>query len=515
MSGIRSAIRIWKERRKLRNDFEYFCEVNVFAKLPRRAPARHHAVVCRWIQELADDPEGGILIILMPPGGGKSMIAARALPAWAMGRDAGVRVLEVTNSMPLAESHGRAIRDVVQTKGYEHAMDATLNPSQAAAGAFSLTNGSEFFAVGSYGAQLGRRSEWLIIDDPISGIEEASSTTMMAKLHAAWESNLKTRILPGSKVVIIQQRLSVNDLAGYIMANPVEGGIKVRVLRMPMECDDPANDPLGRAEGEPLWPEFWTPAMMAEAKSNEMKWVTLYQQKPPTDVNQWASAENILSTPRPFVPSGGNDDWRVYVGCDVASSVNRGDCTVFAVIGFERRTGAMHILDLWRRQCDPDTGTDGLLEMIRSWRPSLTLIDDDTGSKGFVSHLKTKGLYSGVPLNSIELIPIRGQNKESRAGALRAKIAARMLHVDRSAPWAKDVLRELLMFPNATGSAVDDIVDALSLIARKTTAMMVQKVAAPREVAPLNRTATLDELWEAREHGQRGFGRSGGMDGRI
>jgi len=285
-----------------------------------------------------------------------------------------------------------------------------------------------------------------------------------------------------------------------------------------MECDDPANDPMGREMGEPLWPEFWTPAMMAEAKSNEYKWATLYQQLPPTAVNAWASAENILPTPIPRDACvAGSDAWKIYIGCDVASSVNRGDATVFAVIGFERRTGAMHILDLWRKQCDPDTGTNGLLELIRHWKPNLVLIDDDAGSKGFVSHLKTKAAYERVPLGNVELMPIRGQNKEARAGALRAKIAVRLLHVDRSQPWAPVVLRELLMFPNAMGSAVDDVVDALALIARKTSAMVIQR--RPDETAksvdPRGSFygATLDDLHEDRalsaghSFGRGAFGR--------
>ena len=73
--------------------------------------------------------------------------------------------------------------------------------------------------------------------------------TQMAKLHNAFEAEILTRLVPGAKVVLIQQRLSRNDLAGYLIdrASRVEGGRKTTVIRMPMLCDDPENDPLGRA----------------------------------------------------------------------------------------------------------------------------------------------------------------------------------------------------------------------------------------------------------------------------
>lgn len=81
---------------------------------------------------------------------------------------------------------------------------------------------------------LGRRGKWIIIDDPVSGYEEANSMTQMAKLHNAFEAEILTRLVPGAKVVLIQQRLSRNDLAGYLIdrASRVEGGRKTTVSRV-------------------------------------------------------------------------------------------------------------------------------------------------------------------------------------------------------------------------------------------------------------------------------------------
>jgi predicted phage terminase large subunit-like protein len=499
MSVMKSAWRLLRQRGKARKSFREFCEITVFKRLPWRVAAPHHDVVCSAIQALSDDPDGGILIILMPPGGGKSMIAAKALPAWAMGRQPGTEVVMITNAMPLAERNGRAVRDIMQTTGYQRIFGTTVSASLSAASSFSATNGSEFFGVGSAGAVLGRRGKWIIIDDPVSGYEEANSMTQMAKLHNAFEAEILTRLVPGAKVVLIQQRLSRNDLSGYLIdrASRVEGGRKTTVIRMPMLCDDPENDPLGRAEGEPLWPAYYTPGMLVDAQADDFKWKTLYMQSPPSDEGVWADSQDVQVTTMPHGVVG-NDDWRIYIGVDLAYSVNKGDFTVFAVVAFHKATGAMHLVDLWRKQTDPANSAEALLDLAVTWKPAWIGIDDDNASKVAVTHIRTRAAARGVGLGNLEMMPIRGQDKETRAGALRAKIKSGMLHVDRSQPWAHAVMRELLIFPNAMSAGMDDIVDSLSVIARKTSMMMVSKPEAKvvREEKVMGVNVSLDDLWD-------------------
>jgi hypothetical protein len=123
-----------------------------------------------------------------------------------------------------------------------------------------------------------------VIDDPISGFEQASSLTQLAKVHSWYETDFITRLKPNAKVVLICQRLARNDLAGYLIdrnaANPTR---RQRILKLEMECTDPTNDPLQRPLGGRLWPEWYTTSMVADAKRDDYKWRTLYQQEPPAD----------------------------------------------------------------------------------------------------------------------------------------------------------------------------------------------------------------------------------------
>lgn len=503
---IVSAMVGWKvgrARDAARGSLWEFANQTLLKRIHPRVDAPHHRVVCDYLQRLADDPDGGILIVLMPPGSAKTLFAGRLLPAWAMGRQPNTKVVMITNSMPLAEANGRAVRDLLATKTYEHIFDSTLSASSSAAASFNATNGSEFFGVGAAGAVLGRRGNWIIIDDPISGFEEAQSETQLKKLHDAFETNILTRMVPGAKLVLICQRLARRDLAGFLMdrAASNEGGRKTTVLRLPMLCDDPDNDPMGRAMGEPLWPAYYTPGMIVDAQADPFIWKTLYMQLPPSDKGTWCSAQDLHITEKPKVVTG--DDWRIYIGCDVAHTVAGGDATVFAVMAFNKRSGAMHFLDMYRAHVDIATAADALIDLIELWKPMWVGIDDDMGSKAFVAMVKQKVFSTERAMGAtIELVPMKGKNKEERAAALKGRIKSGQVHLDRSLPFARDVLREFTAFPHGTGSAIDDIVDAVGVIPRKFNLMLSK----PAEVVAIKSTDyTFNDLIEDNDHKGRGF----------
>ena len=80
-------------------------------------------------------------------------------------------------------------------------------------------------------------------------------------------------------------------------------------------------------EDEPLWPAYYTPGMLVDAQADDFKWKTLYMQSPPSDEGVWADSQDVQITPMPHGVVG-NDDWRIYIGVDLAYSVNKGDYTV-------------------------------------------------------------------------------------------------------------------------------------------------------------------------------------------
>ncbi len=57
--------------------------------------------------------------------------------------------------------------------------------------------------------------------------------------------------MPGGRIVVIQTRWHEDDLSGFLLREDPDNWHEIR---LPAICDD-LDDPLGRAIGEPLWPE--------------------------------------------------------------------------------------------------------------------------------------------------------------------------------------------------------------------------------------------------------------------
>ena len=65
------------------------------------------------------------------------------------------------------------------------------------------------------------------------------------------------------------------------------------------------------------------------------------------------------------------------------------------------------------------------------------------------------------------------------------------------ADWNNWLIKELVQFPNATGSGVDDGVDALTLIGRRLAMLAVKNIDPPKRAEPIVvKLPTLNELWE-------------------
>src|SRR5437773_12129361 len=63
----------------------------------------------------------------------------------------------------------------------------------------------------------GNRAKGILIDDPIKGRQEADSEVTRKSVKNAYDDDLKTRLIPGGWLIIIQTRWHQDDLAGSIL----------------------------------------------------------------------------------------------------------------------------------------------------------------------------------------------------------------------------------------------------------------------------------------------------------
>lgn len=453
-------------------------------------PADHHRVICNAIDELLDDKYDE-LIILAPPGSAKSHYTSVAAPSYFLGRFPKGHVLTASYSTDLAEKWGRRVRNIVASPKYQTLFDTKLAQDSKSAGRWATDKTGEFYAAGVGSGILGFRADFAVIDDPISGFEQAQSITQLSKIHGWYETDFLTRMKPQGKLVLICQRLARNDLAGYLIdRNTILQTRRQRVLTFRMEATGDPSDPLGRPLGARLWPEWFTEEMVTDAKRDDFKWRTLYQQEPPSDTGAWVSPDEIQIIdvlPAQRTP---------YLVSDLALSVNDGDYSVHLTCGVDKDKN-IYVEDAWRERVSVEKVVDKHLALCATHQPAEALIDDDNAAKVYVQLLATSARAQGimVPYKSL---PLRGQNKETRAAPLRGWFKRGKVFLLRG-PWNKWLVNELLQFPNAMGKGVDDGVDALSLLGRR-----LMSLAGPVDTAVPTKEKTwqdvsLNDMWEQRE----------------
>lgn len=312
--------------------------------------AEHHKLICDEAERCYHE-DTGRLMIFMPPGSAKSTYASVVVPAYLMGKYKRTRIGLFSYGAPLAKKFGRRTRNIIMQARYKAIMHGvTLSGSSSAAHEFALTNESEYMATGILGAATGNRFNFMVIDDPIKGRQDADSDTVRETTWNAYEDDLKTRLIPGGSIMIIQTRWHEDDLSGRILPEGWNGesgdilckdGNVWRVLCLQAECQTDT-DPLGRARGEMLWKEWFTAKHWAQFRSNNRTWGSLCQQLPrPADGNMFKP--DMLQVVD-AIPAGRITMVR---GWDAAATEGGGDYTAGPKIG-RLADGRFIVLDVVR-----------------------------------------------------------------------------------------------------------------------------------------------------------------------
>ena len=178
-----------------------------------------------------------------------SFTITETLPSWYLGKYPHNDVIICGYEGTFAESFSRRNRD----KFNEYAADifhTAGNPNVQGVALWETADGGKCHAAGLKGGITGFGADLFIIDDPIKNKETAESETVIAKIHDEMGPSVQSRIHPGGKLIVIQTRWVENDVIGYIESN--WGEYIWKSINLPCECEDPANDPLGRKLGESL-----------------------------------------------------------------------------------------------------------------------------------------------------------------------------------------------------------------------------------------------------------------------
>ena len=427
-------------------------------------PARHLNLLCKYLEAVE---RGDIkrFIISMPPRHGKSMTVTQTFPSWFIGKNPYRRVIEVSYGDDLARKFGRENKRKVDEFGSE------LFDVSIPRGASSSTNWSldgypgGMISAGVGGGITGEGADLLVVDDPIKNRLEAESVTYRERLWSEWQDTLMSRLHPGGRVVLIMTRWHEDDLVGRLLRQDTD--YEWTFINLPAIAEEGEPDELGRAPGEPLWPEHgfneaWARALMRSVGART--WESLYQGHPrPQDgglfkASMFRSFRVAGDSYQLLTPDGpkiySKDKCRVFQTCDVAGSTK--SSADYFVLGTFALTpgGELLALDILRERLEGPDQPALMRRKFQEWKPQL--IGVESVSMGLTLYQQT--VRDGLPV--IKLKP--DADKYTRAIPAAARYESGAFYHLEGAPWRKDLEAELMAFPNG---AHDDQVDVISYAA--------------------------------------------------
>jgi predicted phage terminase large subunit-like protein len=410
-----------------------------------QAPARHHIALLDRLQRVSN---GSIdrLMVLMPPGSAKSTYASLIFPAWWMARHPATAIIAASHTADLAAHFGRTLRNLIaehsDTLGYDLARDSR------AAQNFRTTTNAQYFATGIDGPVTGRRADLILIDDPIKSHNEADSAAHRDHLWNWYRTELSSRLKPGGRIVLIMTSWHQDDISARLLAS----GDNWTQLRLPAIAE--ANDPIGRAPGDPLWPAYEDAAALSRKREavGSRVWQALYQQSPV------AASGSLFPVARIATLDAAPDQMQTVRAWDMAAteaSPGRDpDWTVGLKLGRDR-AGRFVVLDVVRLRAGPNETVESIVATAARDGDRIPVgLAQDPGQAG---KQQVAWLTNRLAGYQVIVSPETG-SKLLRATPVAACVEAGALSVLR-AGWTDIFLDELAAFP---GGRKDDQVDALS-----------------------------------------------------
>lgn len=415
-------------------------------KLSDQSPAAHHRLLLEKLEALSD---GRIdrLLVHMPPGSAKSTFASRLFPAWWFTRHPGSSIIAASHNASLASYFGGQVRELISTQ--EEALGYKLVKGARSALQWRLSNGGEYFATGTRGSVIGRRADLVIVDDPVGNQAQSDRAADRDRLWDWYRSDLTTRLKPKGRVLIVMTRWHEDDLAGRIEQHIDDGW---HTLRLPALAEE--GDPLNRAPGEPLWPE-WEDLQALERKRTavgDRTWFAAYQQSPRALEGGQFKVAGIVPVDHSANPGGATvRAWDLAATADNGS--NNPDWTVGVKLRIEQ-TDQYLVLDVVRLRGSAREVEQAIVRSANLDGTSVHIgLPEDPGQAGKSQVAHLTGLLAGYHV----IASRESGSKIVRAQPLSSQVEWGHVSILRG-DWNRVFIEELRDFPQGRK---DDQVDAL------------------------------------------------------
>ena len=407
----------------------------------------HHKQGAKNFEKLAVSP-GSRIIINMPPRHTKSEFASYMLPAWLIGKNPELKIIQPTHTAELAVRFGRKVRNLMEMEVYKEIFpDVDLRADSKAAGRWDTGQGGEYFAAGVGGAITGRGADLLIIDDPHSE-QDALSESALENAYEWYTSGPRQRLQPGGSIVVVMTRWSLKDLTGKL--------IKAQASDVMADQWDLIEFPAILPSDNVLWPEFWNKDELLRVKASLSlsKWNAQWQQNPTAEEGAiikkewWNKWEKEAIPPVSYIMQSYDTAFSKKETADYSA------ITTWGV--FQPKEGAPEniiLMDAKRGRWDFPELKSHALEEYKYWEPDMVLIEAKASGTPLTDELRTMG----IPV--VNYTPSKGRDKHTRMHMVAPIFESGKVWAPEK-KFSEEVIDECAAFPNGD---YDDYCDSMSM----------------------------------------------------
>jgi predicted phage terminase large subunit-like protein len=429
-----------KNKTEIHNDFLKF----VKTVWPDFIQGDHHKKIADQFNRLA---RGDInrLIINMPPRHTKSEFASFLLPAWMIGKNPKLKIIQTTHTAELAVRFGRKAKTLIDSEDYQKIFQTRLREDSQAAGRWETEQGGEYFAAGVGGAITGRGADLLIIDDPHSE-QDAMNPEALERAYEWYTSGPRQRLQPGGKIVVVMTRWSVKDLTAQLIKSSAEAKADQWEL-----IEFPAILPTNQA----VWPEYWKLSELESVKASlsVQKWNAQWMQNPTAEEGSIIKREWWRVWDKPYIP----DLEHIIQSYDTAflkkETADYSAITTWGVFRLnEDSEPNLILLDAYKERLEFPELKRKALEQYSYWNPETVIIEAKASGLPLTYELRKMG----IPV--VNFTPSKGNDKHARVNAVAPLFESGQIWAPDQ-KFAEEVVEECAAFPYGDN---DDLVDSMT-----------------------------------------------------
>ena len=438
---LRYKIKLEEKRKEsaIKNDFMSFVKY----VWPDFIEGSHHKIMADKFNKVARG-ELKRIIINMAPRHTKSEFSSYLLPAWMIGRNPKLKIIQATHTTELAVRFGRKAKHLIDSEEYQKIYPTKLREDSKAAGRWETNEGGEYFAAGVGGSITGRGADLLIIDDPHSE-QDALNVNALDRTWEWYTSGPRQRLQPGGIIVVVMTRWNMKDLTGRLInAQKETKAEQWEVIEFPAIL--PNNNP--------VWPEYWKLEELESVKASLAigKWNAQYQQNPTAEEGSIIKREwwNLWEKDLPPLH-------HVIQSYDTAflkkETADYSAITTWGVFYPNEDSGPnLILLDVVKDRFEFPELRRVALEQYNYWKPESVIVEGKASGMPLTFELRKQG----IPV--INYTPSRGNDKHARVNAVAPLFESGQIWATDD-KFSEEVIEECAAFPYGDH---DDLVDSMT-----------------------------------------------------